>query len=110
MSDDKKPLFPRESDDNPESQRELLESTRRKLEAAEGTPEPSRYNTDPLRPPAPMYGPPPIPQQPFPRNMNPPPMVMYGPPVLPTVRPRSNALLIVIGIIVGFAIFLFIGV
>ncbi|HZS44681.1 MAG TPA: hypothetical protein VFC63_06225 [Blastocatellia bacterium] len=106
MPDDNKPLFPRQPEDDSESQRELIENTRRRIQGAERTTNPLPP-PDPAtlpRPPAPIYGPPP-----FPANRTP-PVVMYGPPPLPVVKPRNYVPLIVIGAVLLFAIILFIGI
>jgi hypothetical protein len=73
MSQDKEPLFPRESESDSEAQSDLLKDVRQKLEVAERTSEfklpdfgeerfmPSQMDAHSPPPPAPAYGPPPSP-------------------------------------------------
>ncbi len=63
MEENKKPLFPRDPEDDPQNRRELRENVKQKLEAAESG---ARIELPPLErnkmppPPAPAYGPPPL--------------------------------------------------
>jgi len=104
MTENDKPLFPRESETDSEAQKDLLQDVKQKLEAAESRSEiesPDFSNerfmppmdVDVPRPPAPVYGPPPLLI---------PPVPMYGPPPLPVRRKP-----IFVFILVGFLLALF---
>ena len=105
MTKNGKPLFPRESESGSEAQSDLLRDVKQKLDAAESKseielPDFGNERFTPAKgspPPAPAYGPPPLPRPPAPA---------YGPPPLPIVR-KPIFVFIVIGLLlVLFAIYM----
>jgi hypothetical protein len=64
MAQNEKPLFPRELESDSEVQSDLLKDVKQKLEVAEGSSEfelPVIMKERFMPPPAPAYGPPPLP-------------------------------------------------